>query len=142
MSMTIDDLPITPEEQALLAEARDLARRSVAPPREQAGALALTRDGQRFPGVAVRLTSAAPLSVCAVPAALCAARAATGEPVVEIALWVPGAAADQPCGLCLQVWRELAPTARVVMRCGDGAPRVLSLDRLLPDPFTHFDPAV
>lgn len=131
---------ITPAERALLAEAGSLARRSVGPARERAGAIAVTRDGVSFPGVAVRISGSPALSVCAVPAALGAARAASSEPVTLIALWLPATASDQPCGLCLQIWRELAPAARFLLQREAGEPQVLALDKRLPDPFTHFEP--
>jgi len=131
---------ILPAERALLAEAGLLARRSVGPPRERAGAIAVTRDGVSFPGVAVWIPGSPTLSVCAVPAALGAARAASSEPVTTIALWIPATASAQPCGLCLQVWRELAPAARFLFQRETGEPEVLSLDERLPDPFTHFEP--
>jgi cytidine deaminase len=132
---------LTEDERALLAEARALAHRSVGPARERAGAVALTRDGTRFPGVAVRIAGAPALSACALPVALTAARAASIEPVEAIALWLPGTGADQPCGLCRQIWSELAPEARLVVQREDGPPQILGLARLLPDPFTHFDPS-
>jgi cytidine deaminase len=127
-------------ERALLAEACALARRSAGPPRERAGAIAVTRDGVSFPGVAVRIPGSPSLSVCAVPAALGAARAGSGEPVTTIALWIPATASEQPCGLCLQIWRELAPAARFLLQRESGEPQVLALAERLPDPFTHFEP--
>jgi cytidine deaminase len=132
---------VTPEDRDLLESARALSRRSIAPARDRAGAIALTRDGQRVPGVAVRVAGAPALSACAVPAALWAARAVSVDPVACIALWLPRTAVDQPCGLCLQIWRELAPASRFVVQREDDEPTVLALERLLPDPFTRFDRA-
>ena len=131
---------ITAEECELLAEARELARRSNGPSRERAGAIAVTRDGGRFPGVALRVAGSPALSICAVPVALGAARAGTDAPVTLLVLWIAATAAEQPCGLCLQLWLELAPAARFLRQREDGEPRVLSLAELLPDPFTRFEP--
>jgi len=131
---------ITAADRALLAEACALARRSVGPARERAGAIAVTRDGVSFPGVAVQIPGSPALSVCAVPAALGAARAGSSEPVATLALWIPATASGQPCGLCLQVWRELAPEARFLFQREAGEPQVLALAERLPDPFTHFEP--
>ncbi len=132
--------PLTADELGLLAEARAVARRSLAPPREQAGAVALTAAGGRFPGVAVRLETAVGLSACAEQVALCAARAGGPAPIIAVALWLPAAAGEHPCGRCLQTWRELAPQAPMILQRGDDTPVRLGLDRLLPDPFTHFEP--
>ncbi len=123
-----------------IEEARVVAHRSRATPAESAGAIVVTRDGTRFPGVAVQLTAATGLSVCAEQVALSAARAASSEPIEEIALWIPAAAGQHPCGKCLQVWLELAPKARFRLQRGETAPSELSLRELLPDAFTTFEP--
>lgn len=128
-------------DRALLADARTLSRRSVGPTRERAGAIAVTRAGVAFPGVAVCLPASPALSVCAVPAALGAARAASPEPVTTIALWIPATASEQPCGLCLQVWQELAPEARFLFQREADEPQVIALAERLPDPFTRFEPS-
>jgi cytidine deaminase len=132
---------LTDDDRALLAEARELARRSVGPPRERAGAVVRTRDGARFPGVAIRVAGSPALSVCALPVALTAARAGSISPVEAIALWLPVTGADQPCGLCRQIWSELAPATRLLLQREDGPPASLALADLLPDRFSHFDPA-
>lgn len=126
-------------ERALLEEARAIAQRSWAPPSERSGALVVTRDGARYPGVAIRLRSAAGLSACAEQVALSAARGASTSPIETIALWVPQLAGDHPCGKCLQIWLELAPTAHFLLQRGDQKPRLLHLDEQLPDAFTRFD---
>lgn len=131
---------VSDEERELLARARHLALHARGPARSHAGALARTRDGALFPGISVQLETAAGLSVCAEQVAMSAARAATSEPIVEIALWIPVAAGEHPCGRCRQVWQELAAGARFILQRGDGEPQVLDLAALLPDPFTHFDP--
>jgi len=130
--------PSSPECRALLDAARETARRSVAPPAERTGAVALTRGGERFPGATVRLPTAAGLSVCAEQVALWAAHAATEDPVELLVVWLPAAAGDHPCGQCLQIWLELARDARLLMQRGDEAPRILSLAALMPDAFLHF----
>ncbi|MFH1143813.1 MAG: hypothetical protein V1774_04645 [Candidatus Eisenbacteria bacterium] len=127
------------QRRALLDAARDAARRSTAPPAERTGALTVTRSGLRFPGTAVRLPTAAGLSICAEHVALCAARAATDDPVILIALWVPSAAGDHPCGHCLQVWHELARGAPLLFQRGDEEPRLVTLETLLPDAFSRFE---
>jgi len=135
--MTDEHLP--EEDLDLLAEARRNAARSVAPPGEQAGAVVVCEDGRHFAGAAMVLRVPG-LSVCAEQVALSAARAATEAPVAAIALWIPEAAPEHPCGKCLQVWKELAPQARFVFQRGDRPPRLLDLEALLPDAFEHFEP--
>ncbi len=127
------------ERDDLLAEARRAARRACSPPREATGALAVTAEGARIPGTAVRLEIAAGLSICAEHAALCAARAAGDSPVQLLVLWIPAGAGAHPCGQCLQVWRELAPQAPMLFQRGDEEPRILELESLLPDAFSHFE---
>ncbi len=122
----------------LLADARAVAHRSSALPTERAGAIAVTRDGSRFPGIAVSIRTSPGLSVCAEQVAISAARAATTSPVRQIALWVPAGAADHPCGRCLQVWQELAPEAEFHLQRGDEPPVRLDRQALLPDAFHEF----
>lgn len=126
------------ENRALLTEARSIAHRSQAPAAERSGAIVKTEDGSRFPGVAIQLQPTAGLSVCAEQVALFAARGATRSPIEQIALWVPATAGDHPCGVCLQIWLELAPHARFLLQRGDSDPQELDLKKLLPDAFTHF----
>jgi cytidine deaminase len=68
-----------------------------------------------------------------------AARAASGAPIAELALWVPDMAGHHPCGLCLQTWLELAPDARFHLQRGSGEVRALDLRELLPDAFRSFE---
>jgi cytidine deaminase len=131
---------LTPQEQSWLEDARALARRSLAPPRESAGALAVSTSGETFPGVAVQLTTTPGLSVCAEQVALCAARAAGADEISHLCLWIGPAAGDHPCGACRQVWLELAPRARWLLQRGDQPPQRLSLATLLPEPFEEFAP--
>ena len=77
---------------AAIEEARMIAQRAAAPAAERSGAVAVTADGRRFPGITVRMRSAAGLSVCAERVAIYAARAATDAPIEELALWVPACA--------------------------------------------------
>lgn len=130
----------TPQERAWLDAARATARRSIATPRESAGAIAVSGNGETFPGVAVQLPGSAGLSVCAEEVALCAARAAGATDITHLCLWVGPAAADHPCGACRQIWLELAPRARFLLQRGDAPPRLLSEAKLLPDPFSDFSP--
>lgn len=127
-----------PIDRNLLAEARTLARRSNAPGAERAAALAITADGERFPGVAIHLGAAAGLSACAEQVAICAARAASSAPIVTVVLWIPAAAGTHPCGRCLQTWLELARDARFVLQRGEAEPQDLDLLELLPDAFEDF----
>ena len=130
---------ITPAERELLDEARDIAGRSQAPAREKAGAFVLTRDGRRFPGITIRLDTAAGLSVCAEQVALCAAKAGSAAAIEKVILWIPAAAGAHPCGQCLQIWIELAPGARFLLQRGDDEPQLLDLQQLMPDPFRQFE---
>ncbi|MCK4303477.1 MAG: cytidine deaminase [Candidatus Eisenbacteria sp.] len=141
MNKPAADGKLEPYDRSPMDEARSLAHRSKAPPAECAGAIAVTRDGSRFPGVAIALSSAAGLSVCAERVAMSSARSATSSPIEEIALWIPKSAGDHPCGICLQIWLELAPKARFLLQRGEGEIQELDLKQLLPDAFTSYDPS-
>lgn len=130
----------TEQEQAFLHEARGLAQRSIGPAAQSAGALAITEDGERFPGVGIHLDNSGGLSVCAEQVAMSAARAGSRSPITFIALWVPPTALGHPCGPCRQIWLELAPSARLLLQRGGEAPVLLSAGTLMPDAFTSFEP--
>jgi cytidine deaminase len=103
--------------------------------------MAETADGGRYPGASHHPPDGAGVGACAERVAVWAARAATGAPIVCLALWIPAAAGHHPCGTCLQVLQELAPGARLVMQRGDGPARRLDLAELLPDAFVSYRPA-
>jgi cytidine deaminase len=127
-----------PEELDLLRSARAAACRAQAPAPERCGAMAATADGGRFPGASLVPADAAGLCACAERVAVWSARAATTAPVVRLALWTPAGAGQHPCGSCLQVLRELAPDADLVLQRGDDPPRRLEPADLMPAAFTSF----
>jgi len=129
-----------PEEEELLRAARAAARRAAAPPAGRCGAIAATADGGRFPGATLVAADGAGPCACAERIAVWSARAATSAPVVRLALWVPAPAGHHPCGSCLQILRELAPGAQVLMQRGDDPPRRLDLEFLMPAAFLGFQP--
>jgi cytidine deaminase len=129
---------LTAEEQLLLREARDAARRARATVAERTGAVALTADGERFPGAAQHFAAAAGLSACAERVAVWAARAAGAGEITCLALWMPAGAGAHPCGICLQVVRELAPGACLLVQRGDAPASRHEPDDLMPDAFEHF----
>ena len=129
---------MTQEEKSPIEQARALSRRASADPSQRCGAVAVTEAGERFPGVSVILKNAPGLSIAAEQAALISAKATSGSPIREIALWVPDAAGPLPSGESLQIWLELAPKATFLMQRGDGEPQSLDLERLLPDAFRDF----
>ncbi len=130
----------TDQDQALLQEARALAQRSIGPAAQSAGAIAVTEDGARFPGVEIHLENSGTLSVCAEQVAMSAARASSRSSITTLALWIPPTARRHPCGPCRQIWLELAPGARFLLQRGDEAPVLLSPETLMPDAFTSFEP--
>jgi len=129
-----------PELLSLLRSARAASCRSEAAPRERCGAVAETADGARYPGASRRPQDGTALDACAERVAVWAARAGTAAPVVRLALWAATGAGSHPCGSCLQVLRELAPGAALVMQRGDAPPRRLQPAGLLPDAFVSFEP--
>jgi cytidine deaminase len=83
----------------------------------------------------VELPVAPRLSVCAEHAALTAAVAAGISPRAVVIWTVPEDPSALPCGVCRQVLAELAPKAALWLQQGDGAPRRLDAESLLPHPF-------
>ncbi len=129
---------IAPAELALLRAARAASHRAEVGAADRCGAVAETADGGRYPGASYHPPDGVGVGACAERVAAWAARAATAAPIVCLALWVPAAAGQHPCGSCLQVLRELAPGARLVTQRGDGPPHRLVLDELLPDAFASY----
>jgi len=125
-------------DRSLIDQARQAAKRSNASPEGRTGAVAETVDGKRFAGAAITVSGALGLSGCAEQIALSAARAASTAKIKTLALWIPKAATDHPCGRCLQICVELAPEATILLQRGDEEPRELTLAELIPEAFTDF----
>ncbi len=101
----------------------------------QVGAVALTADGQIYPGCNVENASLG-LTVCAERVALFNALAHGSGDVRAVVLTSNHPKVATPCGACRQVLLELAPEARVVFGDGEGVRKVWESPReLLPDAF-------
>ncbi len=140
MSSRDDHAPLGDDVIQLLQEARQRARSSSAPLGQQCAALARTRDGRTHPGLAVHVPGNPQLSVCAEQAAICAARAATAEPIDCIALWIAPNSPTRPTGSSRQIWLELAPHAPLIVQRGDAPPVRLLAGDSMPDAFVDFEP--
>ncbi|MFO1051642.1 MAG: cytidine deaminase [Planctomycetota bacterium] len=133
--------PLKPDARdALIAAARDVARRAYAPAsRFAVGAALLTEDGRIVAGCNVENASYG-LSICAERSAVFRMVAEGQIRVVAIAVWTPLDPPGSPCGACRQVLSEFAGPECAVILCGSGNTVVeLSLGALLPRPFSFRD---
>ena len=92
-------------------------------------------DGRVFSGCNVENASYG-LTICAERAAVCAAVAAGVRAIAAVAVVTDVLEPVRPCGACRQVLAEFGPRMPVILTGTSGAPVMLKLDQLLPDPFT------
>lgn len=100
------------------------------------GAALMTADGRIFTGANVENASYG-LSTCAERVAVGCAASAGARSFIAIA--VAGESADNgllPCGACRQVLAEFSPTMLVVSCQRDGTHKTVSLEELVPSPFS------
>lgn len=125
--------------ERLVAAARSARERARAPYSNfSVGAAVLCADGHIFEGCNIENASYG-LTICAERVALFCAVAAGCRQIDAIAIAGPGGEPLSPCGACRQVMLELAPGARVIM-AGAPAPRIRTVEQLLPEAFGMPDP--
>lgn len=133
---------LTPDDETLLAEARQARTRAYAPySRFQVGAALRTDDGRVYRGCNVE-NAAYGLCNCAERTALFAAIADGIAPRQFSAMAVVGDTPGPitPCGACRQVLHELGgPGLRLVLANLDAARAVTTVGALLPGAFDAVD---
>jgi cytidine deaminase len=131
---------VTPDDKALVDQARTARERAYAPySRFRVGAALRSRDGQVFTGVNVENASY-PVGTCAERAALGAAVTAGATEFDAIAVACDGDAPCTPCGMCRQALYEFAPHLVVLAAREGGEPVRYDLgDDLLPHGFRLTD---
>lgn len=130
-----------PGDAELIIEARQVRERAHAPYSGfKVGAVALTRDGRRFPGVNVENASYG-LTICAERSALCAliTAGALEAGIASIAVVADSAAPVAPCGACRQFIYEFGADIRLILANLQGQARVMSAGELLPFSFDARD---
>ncbi len=132
---------MTPEQNNLLTQARDAAKKAYAPySKFRVGAAVLTGGGI-FKGANIENASSN-LGICAERVAIAHARMNNCRDIIGIAVCCEDTPKDDggqakpemtmPCGGCRQWMAELAPDAWVVT---NGSEREFRVVDLLPDPF-------
>ncbi|MBL7033904.1 MAG: cytidine deaminase [Candidatus Delongbacteria bacterium] len=100
------------------------------------GAALLTTDGQIFTGANVENSSYG-LSVCAERIAVFKAVTAGQREFAAIVIVTDTAIPTPPCGACLQVMSEFAPTLQVHMVNLAGTSKSYTLNELMPHGFSN-----
>lgn len=135
----MDTYPLTPEDEALIAAARQTILRAYHPDRHTVGSAVLGASGQVYTGVNVESVGAGP---CAEPVALGAAISAGERQLLTIVavggLDEPGYVLN-PCGNCRQMMIDYAPDMLVIVGDERGAYFKVRARDLLPFPYRHFD---
>ena len=101
----------------------------------QVGAAVLTADGRVFSGCNIENSSYG-LTVCAERVALLKAVSEGFRKFTTLAVVGPGDDYCLPCGACLQVMAEFAPSLRILTADSTGRFRSRTLPELLPEAFT------
>ncbi len=118
----------------LLARARAAAARSYSPYSSfRVGAVVVATDGAEYEGVNVE-NAAYGSAICAEASAIAAAATAGVRTISTVAVAGLDAEECYPCGNCRQLMREFSVETVVVQDPG-GAPRVHTLEELLPHSF-------
>lgn len=126
----------TARRQEVEAAALDAMERAYAPYSHfRVGAALRSRDGRVVTGCNVE-NAALPAGICAERAAVAAAVVQGVKDLEEIVLMTEAAAPTPPCGMCRQVLYELAPGLRVTSLTTNGARAAWRIAELLPVPFT------
>ncbi len=125
----------TPDNEALVAAARDAAGRAYAPYSQfRVGAAVVDGDGRVYTGANVENASYG-LTICAERVAIFAAVSAGAREIVEIAVFTQADPPASPCGACRQVLREFGPRARVTLANDRGRRVETDVAALLPMSF-------
>ncbi len=127
------------QREALLVQARDIARKAHCPYSHFHVGAVVVAGGQIFTGVNIEISSYG-LTLCAERAALAAALTAQARPITQIAVACIDAPADaplgtrMPCGACRQWLSDLlAPDATISI---DGCEQDFHITDILPYSFT------
>ncbi len=139
--MTMQAEPVTADDEALVAAARDLINARVRENRHHIAAAVRTTDGRIYLGLHLD-TYVGRASVCAEAVAVGAAMAdgATGiTAIVSVRHPKPtdpidGVQIVSPCGICREMLTDFAPDARVIMRQGGELGRFKATE-LLPEKY-------
>ena len=124
------------QRQALVAAAVAARRHAYCPYSGFAvGAAVLTAGGDLVAGCNVE-NAAYPAGICAERAAIAAAVAAGTTDLRGLAVVADTVEPIVPCGLCRQTIAEFAPRLPLVLATLAGRHRVVTLDELLPEPFS------
>lgn len=131
--------PLTPEDEALIAAARQTLLRAYHQTRHTVGAAVLTESGRVYTGVNVESAGAGP---CAEPVALGTAISA-GErqlkTIVAVGGWDEPGYVLNPCGNCRQMMIDYAPDMMVIVGDQHGTLYKVRARDLLPFAYRHFD---
>ena len=131
--------PLEPEDEALIAAARDVITRNYREERHTVGAAVRAASGQIYTGVNLETVGYGP---CAEPVAVGAA-ISQGERaftcIVAVNGWGDRQKPIPPCGNCRQFLMEYAPDAWVILEHGGQLVKV-RVRELLPDPYLLFRP--
>ena len=124
-------------EYARLVRAAARARRRAYAPYSQfpVGAAVLATDGTIYSGCNVENASYG-LALCAERVAIHTAVASGRRRLTALAVVGPAGITLTPCGACRQVMEEFG-LQTVIIAAPRGAPAVVSLPALLPEPFTR-----
>ena len=135
----MDTYPLTPEDETLIAAARQTLLGAYHDVRHTVGSAVLAGSGKVYTGVNVESAGAGP---CAEPVALGAALSAGEKQLLTIVavggLDDPGWVLN-PCGNCRQMMIDYAPDMLVIVGDERGAHFKVRARDLLPLAYRHFD---
>src|SRR3989304_6951189 len=121
----------------LLAEAKIVRKKAYAPYSNfKVGAAVLTIDGKIFTGCNVENSSYG-LSICAERSAISNAISSGYKKFTKIAVVTDSEPPASPCGACRQVIFEFGDDIEVIMANLKGDIKIMKIDELLKDGFTH-----
>ena len=121
----------------LIAEAKMAREKAYAPYSNfKVGAAVLTIDGKIFIGSNVENSSYG-LSICAERAAIFNAVSSGYKKFTKIAVVTDSEPPASPCGACRQVIFEFGDDIEVIMANLKGDIKIMKIDELLKDGFTH-----
>ena len=126
---------LSPQDESLLAQAREIIALRRKPDWHEVGCALRTRSGRVFSAVHLEATVGR-IAVCAEAVAL-GMGAAAGDTDVHTIVAVDRAGdVVAPCGMCRELISDYAPGALVVVP-GPAGPDLVSVARLLPNKYTR-----
>ncbi len=125
------------QAETLVSSAQKARERAYAPySNYHVGAALLGEDGEIYSGCNVENSSYG-ATICAERVAVFAAVAKGCRNFEALALATGGKEPAPPCGMCLQVLAEFAPSLPVLLSCPEGDPIETTLEILLPRQFNR-----